>query len=111
MHCKYCEAEHIRCYAFHQLEQAKEVNQMFDILYPILCDIYNFGECDMDIIHILAEYSLGIAVDCSNTTQCQNEIIYDFQYQAELDLDRCTKNAYSVDVAMYQYAPKYVLDE
>merc|ERR1719242_267410 len=54
--------------------------------------------------------SIFIATSCSNTTkQCQNEIIYDLQYQIELGLTKSIKNAKSLK--MYQYLPKYVLDE
>merc|ERR1712176_1541260 len=88
----------------------KEANQMFDILYPVLCDHYNFGECNMDIVRILADYSLGIAVQCSNTTKkCKNEIFYDSQFRLELDLRKITEDV--TPVSMYQYVPKYIFDE
>merc|ERR1712228_388283 len=77
----------------------------------------------MDIVHILADYSLGVAVGCSNK-QCKSEIFYDLHYQVELDLRKSVENVKfnpvwrfecgsqaEQSVTKYQYVPKYVLDE
>jgi len=113
MHCNACASDFIHCDEFIEFQQTKEADEMFDILYPILFEHYNFGhDCagDAVVISILVGYSLGVTVQCSNTIkQCQNEIIYDSQYQVEVGLRTSTEDPYSV--IMYQYVPKYVLDE
>ena len=61
-----------------------EYRQLFDAIYKSL---YNQYDIDINIIHLISDYSKGILVLCSNKTDiCYNDICYGSKFNFEMDV-------------------------
>jgi len=111
MHCNSCKMDLRTAEVPKCVEYAKdqEIGQIFYALSAVLCFQYDFSESDEQIITLLAEYSSGAVVICSNAQrQCQNEINFDYRGQVMQNLKNSINNPSGV--AIYQYCPKHITD-
>merc|ERR1719384_710819 len=101
MHCNSCLAE-LKTSLVPKCEnyaKKREIDDIFGALTTVLYDDYNFGKNDEKIINLLAEYSLGAIVTCSNAKgQCQNEINFDYKGHIFLNLRESIRNPNDVNI-------------
>ena len=86
-----------------------EYRQLFD---PIYASLYNQYDIDINIIHLISDYSKGIIISCSNEVDpCRTEICYDSKFDLDIDLHKSAlANPRFKAYKQYQYAPKYAFD-